>query len=181
MQGNFAKFVEWPWLGDDTITGSSGADTILGFSGNDTLIGGAGGDVLNGGAGNDTASYAPRPPVFAGLEGANANGAAAGDSYIAVENLIGSAFNDILYGNGVANNLSGGAGNDVLVGKGGGDRFDGGIGSDTVAYDASFPNANFAIRADLLSPSANTGDAAGDVYISIENLEWLRLRRHFVR
>jgi len=58
----------------------------------------------------------------------------------------------------------------VLVGKGSGDRLDGGAGSDTVAYDASFPyTANFAVRADLLSPTSNTGDAAGDVYISIES------------
>ena len=71
-----------------------------------------------------------------------------------------------------ANVLRGGAGIDVFAGKGGGDLFDGGTGSDTVAYDASFPiSGNFAIRADLLSPSANAGDAAGDTYSSIENLD----------
>jgi Ca2+-binding RTX toxin-like protein len=41
-----------------------------------------------------------------------------------------------------------------------------------VFYDASFPiSGNFAIRADLINLSSNQGDAAGDTYSSIENLE----------
>ena len=43
---------------------------------------------------------------------------------------------------------------------------DGGDGSDT----ASYAGASSAVTASLLNPSANTGDAAGDTYISVENL-----------
>ena len=160
--------------GNDTLTGSKGNDTILGFEGNDTLIGGGGDDLLNGGGGIDTVSYASAPAgLFAGLEDNVSNtGAAAGDSYFSVENLIGSAYEDFLAGTDDNNRFTGGGGNDLMVGKGGADTFDGGTGTDTVAYDGSFPySGNFAIRADLLSPGTNTGDAVGDVYISVENLE----------
>jgi Ca2+-binding RTX toxin-like protein len=155
--------------GNDTVIGSAGADTLNGWDGNDTLIGGGGADLLTGGLGSsDTASYATAPAgLFAGLEEANFNtGHAAGDTYDRIENLTGSAFNDFLYGSVVANRLTGLAGNDWLVGKEGADRFDGGAGSDTVSYDSSFD-----VRADLLQPSSNTGDAIGDVFIAIENLD----------
>ena len=154
--------------GADIVTGSDGADTLLGFAGNDTLIGNAGADFLDGGDDIDAASYATAGAgVFAGLEDAQYNtGDASGDTYQAIENLIGSRFSDILYGNGGDNKLIGGKGNDVLVGKAGADTFNGGAGVDAVSYDASG-----SVKADLLKPSSNTGDAAGDVYISIENLD----------
>ncbi len=155
--------------GSDTIYGSTGNDGIIGFAGDDVLIGGAGADVLNGDDGNDTASYSTAGAgLFAGIEDFNANtGDAAGDTYISIENLEGSQFNDVLYGTGIANRLSGGAGNDILVGKAGADILDGGTGTDKVGYDAS----QTGLRADLLLPATNTGDAAGDVYVSIENLD----------
>ncbi len=166
---NLPVFTAILLAGNDTITGTSGNDTILGYQGNDTLIGGPGADTLNGGNDDDTASYRTATSgVFAGLEDANANtGDAAGDRYISIENLEGTPFDDVLYGNGADNRFTGGAGNDTFVGKGGADTFDGGPGSDTVAYDAS----PVGLRADLLLPATNTGDAAGDVYISIENLD----------
>ncbi len=154
--------------GSDIVVGSDGADTLLGFAGNDTLIGGAGADFLDGGDGIDAASYASAGTgLFAGLEDAQYNsGDALGDTYQAIENLIGSRFADFLYGNGGDNKLIGGSGNDVLVGKNGADTFNGGAGVDAVSYDASG-----SVRVDLLKPAANTGDAVGDVYISIENLD----------
>jgi len=166
--GFLSTFISDLLSGSDTITGSSRADTLNGFAGDDVLIGGGGGDALVGGLGNNTASYRiATAGLFAGIEDtAFASGDALGDTYASIHNLEGSAFNDILYGTDGVNRLSGGAGNDVLVGKGAGDAFVGGSGVDIVSYDAS-P----AIRADLLSPSTNTGDAVGDVYSSIENLE----------
>ena len=171
---NYSKLLSDMLAGNDQLTGSSGNDTIMGFAGNDTMVGGGGDNLFNGGDGFDTVSYASAPAgLLAGLEDWGANtGEAAGDSYSLVENLIGSSFNDILYGTDANNRFTGGAGNDQMVGKGGADRFDGGTGTDTVYYDASFPySGNLAIRADLLAPLTNTGDAIGDAYISIENLE----------
>jgi len=168
VQSNSHQFVADLLAGNDTLTGTSSGDSMMGHGGNDVLIGGATGDRLDGGAGSDTASYATASAgLFAGLEDANANtGDAGGDGYYSIENLIGSAFNDILYGDGAANILVGGAGNDGLVGKGGADRFDGGLGSDTVFYDSS-PG----LQADLLTPVRNSGDAKGDVFVAIENME----------
>ncbi|CAN5449925.1 hypothetical protein BH10PSE7_BH10PSE7_07950 [soil metagenome] len=165
--GVYGTIVEIMFSGDDSITGSAGADTLAGFDGDDTMIGGDGTDRYVGGLGSDTADYSSAVAgLFAGLEDLTDTGAAKGETYVSVENLTGSAFNDILYGTDDANILSGGAGRDVFVGKGGADQFLGGAGIDVVAYDASG-----GVRADLLTPSSNTGDAAGDNYVSIENLE----------
>jgi Ca2+-binding RTX toxin-like protein len=155
--------------GDDTIIGTVGSDWLLGFDGNDTFIGGAGADGLVGGFGNDTASYVTAATgVVADLDDNTfGTGDARGDIYISIDNLVGSAHDDVLYGNHGDNRLSGGAGPDILVGEAGADTLDGGPGSDTVAYDAS----GGGLRADLLMPATNTGDAFGDSYISIENLD----------
>lgn len=153
--------------GSDTLRGSFGNDVLLGFAGNDTFLFSEGADTYNGGGDADTVSYAGASAgLFAGLEDAGFNTAgAAGDSYISIENLIGTAFNDTLYGTDGVNRLSGANGNDTFVGKGSSDTFDGESGSDTVGYDTSE-----GVRADLLIPATNSGDASGDVYISIENL-----------
>ncbi len=103
------------------ISGGVHADTLLGLGGNDTLEGRALGDVLNGGPGSDAASYRhANNGVVADLSNPAANtGHAAGDSYVAVENLVGSSFNDALRGNAGANVLTGGKGRDALTGAGG--------------------------------------------------------------
>ena len=124
---------------------------------NNLLNGGLGADVLDGGAGFDTASYMN---ATAGLTAdlgtpGNNTGEAAGDTYISIENLRGSAFADTLRGDSDNNALNGGVGADVL---------DGGAGSDT----ASYQNATAGLTADLGTPGNNTGEAAGDTYISIE-------------
>ena len=86
--------------GDDTITGSAGNDTIFGFDGNDTLIGGPGADALDGGTGVDTASYVTASAgVVVNIAAPGFNtGDAAGDTYTLIQNLTGSNFDDILYG-----------------------------------------------------------------------------------
>ncbi|MGH6735506.1 MAG: calcium-binding protein [Methyloceanibacter sp.] len=167
-QGNLLHLLETVLSFGDTITGTSRSDSLSGYGGNDVLIGGAGGDTLDGGSGNNTASYATAAAgLLANLESPGVNtGDALGDTYFSIQNLTGSNFADTLYGDGVANTLSGLGGNDRLVGKAGGDTFIGGSGIDTVVYDASA-----ALRASLLAPGTNTGDAAGDTYNSIENLD----------
>ncbi|MCC0808809.1 calcium-binding protein [Methylobacterium sp. W2] len=125
----------------DFLTGDASANILSGGAGNDVLEGGVGADVLDGGSGIDTASYAGATDgVRADLSGGVAGtGDATGDSFIAIENLTGSAFADILIGDDGANRLIGNGGADTLEGAGGNDRLvisgtptlvDGGNGTD---------------------------------------------------
>ncbi|WP_300439573.1 LamG-like jellyroll fold domain-containing protein [uncultured Mameliella sp.] len=163
--------------GANLLSGLGGADTLVGRGGDDTLMGGQGADRLIGSTGTDTASYANATgSVIADLGNTGLNtGEAAGDSYLDVDNLIGSAYGDSLRGDGGANMLSGLAGADTLIGydgddslagDAGADRLIGGAGSDTAVY----ASAAGGLIADLVDPSLNTGDARGDTYLSVENL-----------
>ena len=119
--------------GNNTLNGLGGNDALSGGNGNDTLIGGSGADVLNGGTGTDRASYATATGgVVAKLNfpSNNTGDAAQGDTYVSIENLSGSNFNDALYGSNGANAISGGNGNDILIGYGGNDTLTGGAGAD---------------------------------------------------
>jgi Ca2+-binding RTX toxin-like protein len=126
----------------DTFNGSTGNDVIYSFGGNDILRGNAGNDILEGGVGNDTinggvgidtASYSTATAavtVNLGLASAQTSGGAGIDTLSAIENLLGSNFNDTLLGNSGANNLNGAGGADVLKGAAGNDILSGGIGND---------------------------------------------------
>lgn len=89
--------------------------------------------------------------------------------------LTGGDGNDLLTGNSGANLLTGGAGadtligglgNDTLVGGAGADVLNGGDGIDTVSYRGTLG----AHLIDLAYAQFNTATAAGDSYVSIENL-----------
>ena len=110
---------------NNVLAGLNGNDTLNGGNGNDTLVGGAGGDTLNGGGGIDTADYSTSGAgVRVNLTtGFTADGDAAGDTLIAIENLTGSAFNDQLTGDAGANRIQGGGGLNFLVGAAGNDIF----------------------------------------------------------
>jgi Ca2+-binding RTX toxin-like protein len=132
---------------DETLTGDALRDTLSGAGGDDVLDGRAGDDLLDGGAGDDrlfggfdvdTASYATataKVTVDLGITTAQATGGAGHDILLAVENLVGSAFNDVLVGSDLANLLRGGAGADRLDGAGGTDRLIGEAGNDTYIVD----------------------------------------------
>ncbi|WP_298192432.1 calcium-binding protein [Novosphingobium sp.] len=123
--------------GDDTLGGGAGADLLAGGEGADTLIGGAGADTLIGGNGSDTASYegAGTRVVVSLAVRSGKGGEALGDKYAEIENLNGTAYNDILIGDAGANVLTGGAGNDRIDGRGGADTMTGGTGSDIYSVD----------------------------------------------
>lgn len=122
--------------GNDILKGLQGNDRLFGDDGNDTVIGGAGADRLAGGAGIDTASYADAATgVKVNLGKSSINtGDAKGDTFTSIENLTGSAKNDVLTGDGLANVLIGGAGADVLQGAGGVDKLTGGSGADRFVF-----------------------------------------------
>jgi len=134
-------------LGDDKVLGGTGDDDeVAGSLGIDTLSGGPGDfdlahgdygyDRMDGGSGKgDIASFAT--DVGAGRDGgvkvSLAKHRARGDGHdrlFRFESLEGSAFDDILVGNGQANVIDGGPGNDVLRGGGGRDELRGGQGGD---------------------------------------------------
>lgn len=144
--------------GDDTIMGGGGSagdgDILRGGAGNDDLYGGDGDDTLEGGPGKDnlfggpdadTISYeGSKAGVFVRLrDGAARGGDAEGDVYRDIENITGSAYNDILSGShrpatatgspqAGDNTLRGGRGNDQLYGGSGNDRLYGDAGTDRV-------------------------------------------------
>ena len=164
--------------GDDVIDGGTGSDELFGRAGNDVLIGDFGGDVLNGGTGFDTASYRTSAiGVNVDLNNPAANtGPASGDSYVGIEAIEGSAFNDDLRGTAGDDTILGGSGHDGLFGRAGDDVLVGGFGSDTLnggdgSDTASYVTATKAVIADLDMSAANAGQASGDNYISVENLE----------
>lgn len=82
----------------------------------------------------------------------------------AAPDVDGTAGNDVLVGTAAAETVNGGDGNDILKGNGGGDILNGGSGIDT----ASYSQATTGVTIDLTDTANNTGDAAGDVYNSIE-------------
>ncbi|MFN4172340.1 MAG: CAP domain-containing protein [Pseudorhodobacter sp.] len=83
-----------------------------------------------------------------------------------IENVTGTSQADLIIGD-AGNNLLRGMGDyDWFVGSGGFDTIDGGNGRDTMAYSA----ASSGVVASLLTRTGTGGQAAGDSYISIENL-----------
>jgi Ca2+-binding RTX toxin-like protein len=142
---------------DDQVYGDLGDDKLMGGPGNgDEVAGGLGIDTLNGGPGNfdfvhgdygydrmdggpgqgDIASFAT--DVGAGRSGgvkasllAHRARGDGHDRLFRFESLEGSAFDDILIGNGQGNVIDGGAGNDMIRGGGGPDHLVGGQGTDS--------------------------------------------------
>jgi Ca2+-binding RTX toxin-like protein len=186
--------------GDNTLTGTFFGDELQGLDGNDTLSGlggadvfdgGAGDESLEGGAGSDTASYTSADAAVAvslAIAGAQATGAAGIDTLRAIENLIGSGFDDVLTGDAGDNVLSGlaghdhllggdgsdtlrgGDGDDILIGGAGADVLDGGGGFDLVSYETiteAIPIIDFVVI-DLNGPFCS--DSAGDSLVSIEGV-----------
>lgn len=123
--------------GGDTINGAAGDDFLDGWFGDDVLDGGPGNDQLRGEAGIDKVTYAGAPSrVTANLAAGTASGGFGNDTFVLVENLVGSAFNDRLVGDGSANRLFGGPGIDKVSGGGGSDVVGGNAGKDVLEGQA---------------------------------------------
>jgi Ca2+-binding RTX toxin-like protein len=158
--------------GDDEIWGGEGDDWLYGHADNDLLKGGGGADRLWGGGGDDWVSYADAPTgidafLTAGGRGYGRGGFAEGDTFLDIDNLSGSRFDDDLVGNEEANELAGQAGNDELSGGRGADRLSGGTGFDW----ANYHNSSAGVFVSLISGLGSGGDAQGDTLTGIENLD----------
>ena len=169
LSGDAGDDVIYGGDGNDRIDGGSGDDSLFSGEGNDRLIGGSGADYIFGGFGIDTADYTTSASAvtvnLAGFIGTE--GDADGDILFDIENVDGSAFNDVLTGDGGANRLDGGDGDDRLAGLGGADQLIGGAGADTADYTASGTGVNV----DLTTGTGTGGDAEGDTLSQIENID----------
>jgi Ca2+-binding RTX toxin-like protein len=162
--------------GNDTLKGGGGADKLIGGTGNDIIEIDGKDDIVDGGADNDTlvvkSNKGLEINLTTGQINENINGAGISLNYgysspfydgpgqqkpsphdwtqtevTDVENVLGSAYDDDIYGNDLANSLSGNGGNDVLSGGEGDDILDGGSGNDKIAG---------GIGADIMSGGADS-------------------------
>lgn len=138
--------------GANSLVGAEGADSLFGVAGDDTIEGGAGADNLSGHTGIDTAAYAASAAAVSinlGLVTAQLGGGdGVGDTLVGFENVLGSAFNDVLVGSTASNLLEGGAGADALLGGAGNDTHAGGLGNDTMSGGAGLDAFLFALPGD---------------------------------
>ena len=125
--------------GDDLLFDYGGASQMNGGSGNDTMIGRLGADAFDGGADIDVVRYADAiGAVNVNLATGMGTGAdAQGDTYVNVENVVGSNFFDTLTGDNQGNRIEGMGGRDRITGGGGTDLLFGGTGIDTFVYDTT--------------------------------------------
>lgn len=154
--------------GHDVLNSGSGDDTVEGGAGNDTLLGhGGGADVFDGGADHDRVSYAQSSSgVVIDLNLGTTGGAAAGHTYVDIEEIVGSGHADTLAGGASAEALTGGGGNDRLVASAGADTLDGGDGIDRLDYTHS----DGAVSVNLSTGISSGGYAEGDVVGNVEQL-----------
>jgi Ca2+-binding RTX toxin-like protein len=111
---------------NNVLTGNVGSNVLIGGAGNDTLVGGAGSDVLTGGAGADSMNGGDGFDIVSYENGSagiyfhtgelwKSTGEAAGDSFVSIEGLKGTAHADEII---IAINdakVWGGAGSDKIT------------------------------------------------------------------
>ena len=146
---------------NDTLIGDANPNVIHGGDGNDLIVGGGGNDALDGGAGVNTVSFAfatQAVNVNLALQGAAQTTGIGSVILTNFQNLIGSAFADVLTGD---------ANNNFIDGGGGDDTLDGGPGFDTV----SFGSAIEGVTVSLALQGAAQASGAGSV--TLRNFEGL--------
>ncbi|MFI0843451.1 hypothetical protein [Mesorhizobium sp. IMUNJ 23232] len=118
-------------------------ENLIGSKYNDTLMGNDGANLIVGGGG--------------------------------VDSMRGLGGNDTIIGGNIANVMQGEGGNDVLIGGSGVNSFFGGEGADKIYGGAGNDSASYygaatGVIVSLVDQSINTGEAAGDTLVSIEDL-----------
>ncbi len=152
--------------GNDTLVTGTGRDRVAGDAGNDIIFATRGNDTYNGGSGSDEVDFtesksgltaAVIATVATSGPGANTGTSKIGVTtvkftFISIENLTGTKFDDKLTGSTSGNVLEGGAGDDTLDGGGGPDTLRGGAGDDTYIVKA---------RTSVVETSSTGGDSGG--------------------
>jgi Ca2+-binding RTX toxin-like protein len=189
---------------NDTLTGSidnnwlyggAGDDKLYGGLSDDWLSGGTGDDLIDGGDGVDTVTFdSEASGVFVQLwHGGYHQTGFGNDRFVSIENVIGTAHNDFIWGGASANILYGGDGNDALTTWGSGDTLygeagddlltgtvgdhvlDGGAGSDTFVV----PYAGDGAVIDLArTVSQNIGGGMSYTLKSVENVRFMMGENH---
>lgn len=154
--------------GNDKLSGNAGNDSLYGGVGDDVLTGGKGKDLLDGGKGKDTADYSDAgAKVTVNLATPLSNkGDAKGDTYVSIENISGSAFNDVLTGNKSANAIFGVAGADTIDGGAGKDTISGGLGKDALKGGAGKDFFLFDV-----TPNALDADTISDFNVKDDTIQ----------
>jgi Ca2+-binding RTX toxin-like protein len=156
----------------ENLVGGDGDDTFS-FHGDAQLPGNH--NTIDGQGGQDTLDYSQYGAgVVVRLIGGVSTGVK--DGVHGIENVVGSQYNDELYGDNQANILNGGAGDDKLYGQGGddiliggsgNDILDGGTGRDTVDYSG---NTSAGVIISLLTGQATGEESGDDTLINLENV-----------
>jgi Ca2+-binding RTX toxin-like protein len=147
---------QWGSGGDASSDSYSSIENAIGSAHNDTFIASIDKNHFDGLGGINTLSYVgSNAGVTVNLATSEASGGhATGDTFVNIQNLTGSAHNDVLTGDDK---------NNVLMGGGGFDRFFGGDGFDTVSYQDSTTGVSIDVDNTTLGGGRGTGFAKGDV------------------
>jgi Ca2+-binding RTX toxin-like protein len=165
-------------LAGDRLEGGEGDDELHGDAGHDALDPGAGDDLVDGGNDRDHADYREAPAAMhvdlRSSEPQDTLGSGS-ETFHNVESITGSAYDDVLVGDGQANMLEGGEGDDEIAPFGGPDEVFGDAGSDTVSYaDRALPAGPTPVTlAGGVTVSLTTGDVSGvhgQDWVSVENV-----------
>ncbi len=150
-----------------SFLGRGGDDTIRSGGADDTLTLGNGINFADGRGGNDFLYWSHA--VLADMATGRASSRFAAmfeDTFLNIENLGGSPYDDVLLGNGGNNRLSGSSvspgtsGNDILVGRGGDDLLEGGAENDVLIGGSGGDRMFGGDGNDILIDGADGFDAA---------------------
>ena len=165
---------------NDRLSGDGSANRLDGGDGDDVLIGRGGNDVLRGGDGVDTADYsAAASGIRAQLDTGEVTDGDGGTDYVSgVENIIGTAFDDVITASTGDNVLDGGAGYDILIGGEGNDTLRGGSGVANELYggegdDLYIVDANDTI-VELSGEGVDRVETTLHSYTLADNVEHMR-------
>ena len=163
---------------DDVLTGTDLNESIEGLLGNDRMYGmggvdqlwGAGGDDLyDGGDGLDYAQFYKSNigiRVDLAIKGGQDTNEGR-DSFVSIEGILGSPYNDVFKGDDGANEIQGAGGDDVIDGRGGADFLTGGDGADEIRGGDGDDSISGGVGNDRLYGDAGDDQFWGDFGVDL--------------